>query len=146
MPNVIPPTNGLAERNDAARNRAERLDPAAPVGDGNDPAGTTGADRTVAVTEVRAHIGIHRCRRVLVTVNFAGERIERRFVPTATIQAVRRWAVGIHGFDLSAEQQPEHEVSVCNTGVVADRKTRVGALAIRCTLCLDLARRDRFNS
>ena len=146
MPNVIPPTNGPAEHIDAARNRAGRLDPAAPVGDGNDPAGTTGADRTVAVTEVKAHIGIHRCRRVLVTVNFAGERIERRFVPTATIQAVRRWAVGIHGFNLSPAQQPEHEVSVCNTGVAADRRIRVGALATRCTLCLDLARRDRFNN
>jgi hypothetical protein len=141
MPIFSQPTNALAEDIDGARPLAARMDPVAPAGDGDDPAGTTGA-----VTEVKAHIGIHRCRRVLVTVNFAGERIERRFVPTATIQAVRRWAVGIHGFDLSAEQQPEHEVGICNTGVVADRATRVGALAIRCTLCLDLARRDRFNN
>jgi hypothetical protein len=100
---------------------------------------------TETVVEVKAHIGIHRCRRVLVTVNFLGETKERRFVPTATVDAVRRWAVGIHGFDLPAAERLEHEVGVCGTRVVADRRVRVGALATRCALCLDLDLRDRFQ-
>jgi hypothetical protein len=150
MPIFIHTPNGiaLAEDINATTIRAEPMDeaglggPGARLGGVEDPLGSTD---TVDIPEVKAHIGIHRCRRVRVTINFVGEHKERRFVPSATIQAVRRWAIGAHGFNLSAEEQPEHEVGVCSTGVIADRDERVGALATRCALCLDLAPTNRFR-
>ena len=94
--------------------------------------------------EVKAHIGRHPCRRVLVSVHFAGEQRQRRFVPSATVRSVRRWALGLHGFDLPTDEQPRYEVGVCDSGVIADRNDHIGALATRCRLCLDLAPRERF--
>lgn len=93
----------------------------------------------------KGHIHITRCRRVTVTVNFAGKHKERKFSPGATIQAVRRWAVGSNGFDLPERERPKHEVGVCGTGVIAERDDHIGTLATDCGLCLDLAPKDRFQ-
>jgi hypothetical protein len=148
MPIFIHTSNGTARTAiDGPTTRAERTaeaglgDATARLDDGGSPADVTAA----VVTEVKAHIGTHRCRRVRVMVNFGGTQIERRFVPSASVQAVRRWAVGVHGFDLPAAERDEYEVGVCNTGAIADRNVRIGALATRCALCLDLAPRDRFR-
>jgi hypothetical protein len=91
------------------------------------------------------HIHLNRCHRVEVTVNFAGKEKSRKFAPGATIQAVRRWAVGPNGFDLPAKEQPKHEVGVCGTGNIAERTDHVGTLAADCSVCLNLAPKDRFQ-
>lgn len=93
----------------------------------------------------KRHIHITRCRRITVTVNYAGRQKERKFAPGATIQAVRRWAIGPDGFGLPETQRPKHEVGVCGTGVLAERDDHVGTLATDCSLCLDLAPKDRFQ-
>jgi hypothetical protein len=153
MPIFIHTPNGIAvaEDIDGAATLARLTDEAGPSdstarsADGDDPPETT--DTPVGVTgATAAHVHLHPCRRVLVTVNCSGRQKQRRFIPTATIQAVRRWAVGSHGFNLPASEQPDHEVGVCDTGVVAERTQRVGALATRCALCLDLAPKERFRS
>ena len=97
------------------------------------------------VVKDNAHIHFNRCRRVEVTVNFAGKERSRKFTPSATIQAVRRWAVGPDGFDLPAKERPKHEVGVCGTGNIAERTDHVGTLATDCSLCLNLAPKDRFQ-
>jgi hypothetical protein len=140
----------LAEDLDGTTTRARLLDEArlidsvdrAEDGDGPTP---TETPVDIGGPETRSHVDIHRCRRVLVTVNLDEWHLERRFIPSATIQAVRRWAVGMHGFNLAPEKEPRYEVGVCGKGVIADRNVRVGLLATRCRLCLDLAPRDRFQ-
>ena len=91
------------------------------------------------------HIHLNHCRRVEVTVNFAGKEKARKFAPSATIQAARQWAVGPNGFDLPAKERPKHEVGVCGTGNLAERTDHVGTLATDCSLCLNLAPKDRFQ-
>jgi len=93
----------------------------------------------------KGHLHLTRCRRVGVTVNFAGKQKDRRFAPGVTMGRVRRWAVGPDGFDLPHKERPKHEVGVCGTGVIADRNDHVGTLATDCDLCLDLAPKDRFQ-
>lgn len=110
---------------------------------GEDPLET--ADLVASVVGDRGHIHINRCRRVDVTVNYAGKQKSRTFAPGATIQATRQWAIGPNGFDLPAKERPKHEVGVCGTGVIADRNDHVGTLAADCVLCLDLAPKDRFQ-
>ena len=97
------------------------------------------------VVNNNGHIHLNYCRRVEVTVNFAGKEKARKFAPSATIQAVRQWAVGPNGFDLPAKERPKHEVGVCGTGNLAERTDHVGTLATDCSLCLNLAPKDRFQ-
>lgn len=99
----------------------------------------------VNVVNDNDHIHLNRCRRVEVTVNFAGNERTRWFAPGATIQVVRRWAVGPNGFDLPEKERPKHEVGVCGTGNIAERTDHVGTLAVECSLCLNLAPKDRFQ-
>ena len=102
-------------------------------------------NRLANVINDNDHIHLNRCDRVEVTVNFAGKERCRTFAPSATIQAVRRWAVGPNGFDLPAKEGPKHEVGVCGTGTIAERTDHVGTLATDCVLCLNLAPKDRFQ-
>jgi hypothetical protein len=152
MSNVvhIPTGPALAGDIEGTTTRARLMDEARLIDsvarfDHGDPREPTGTHVCIDVTETRSHVDIHRCRRVLVTVNLGDWHLERRFIPSATIQAVRRWAVGMHGFNLAADKEPAYEVGVCGKGVMADRNVRVGMLATRCRLCLDLAPRDHFT-
>ena len=92
-----------------------------------------------------AHIHICACRRIAVTVHYGGQTIERSFPPSATIQRLRRWALGSRGFDLPKSQRPVHELGVAGTGVIAERDDHAGTLATDCALQLDLAPKDRFQ-
>ena len=138
---------------------ADDLDATATIADLMDKAGLTDStawledvedplDPGAVVSTVagdKAHIHVNRCRRIDVTIQFAGQTKARQFPPGATIQAVRSWAVGPDGFDLPAKERPRHEVGVCGSGVIADRNDHVGTLATDCGLCLDLAPKDRFQ-
>jgi hypothetical protein len=92
-----------------------------------------------------AHLHLGRCRRIEVTVNFAGKSKMHQFAPGTTIGRVRHWAVGDDGFDLPQKERPKHEVGLCGTGVIADRNDHIGTVATDCALCLDLAPKDRFQ-
>jgi hypothetical protein len=91
------------------------------------------------------HLHLNRCRRIDVTINYAGKAKTNKFAPGTTIGRVRRWAVGEDGFDLPQKERPKHEVGLCGTGVIADRNDHIGTLATDCILCLDLAPKDRFQ-
>jgi len=87
-----------------------------------------------------------RCRRLTVTVRYGGDTKERVFPPAATIQRVFQWATGNKGFDLSKAERAKHELGVCGSGVIAERREHVGSLAgPDCSLCLDLAPKERFE-
>lgn len=102
---------------------------------------------SAAVADVGEHGHVHlsRCRRIEVTIHFAGKDKTHRFAPGTTVGRVRRWAVGENGFDLPKTQRPKHEIGICNSGVIADRQDHVGTLASDCELCFDLAPKDRFQ-
>ena len=100
---------------------------------------------TVATIGDHGHLHLNRCRRIEVTIHFAGREKTHRFAPGATVGRVRRWAVGEDGFDLPKTQRPKHEIGVCNSGVIADRQDHIGTLAADCELCFDLAPKDRFQ-
>lgn len=137
----------------------EKLDDATTIADLIDQAGLTDAsawiedgedaleltDRVAQVAGDKSHIHVNRCRRVDVSINYGGKQKSHGFSPGSTIQAVRQWAVGKDGFDLPVKERPKHEVGVCGTGVIADRNDHIGTLATDCTLCLDLAPKDRFQ-
>ena len=103
---------------------------------------------TAIVTEAvgpRGHVHITTCKKVTVRVRFGGDDETRSFPPSATVQAVFQWASGPKGFNLPAQQKASHDVGVCDTGVLLDRNTHVGSVATECSVCLDLAPRDRFQ-
>jgi hypothetical protein len=100
---------------------------------------------TVAAVGDHGHLHLNRCKRIEVTIHFAGRDKAHRFAPSATVGRVRRWAVGEDGFDLPQTQRPKHEIGVCDAGVIADRQDHIGTLADDCKLCLDLAPKDRFQ-
>lgn len=100
---------------------------------------------TIASIGDNGHLHLNACKRIDVTIHFAGKEKTHRFAPSATVGRVRRWAVGEEGFDLPNAQRPKHEIGVCGTGVIADRQEHVGTLATDCELCFDLGPKDRFQ-
>jgi hypothetical protein len=101
--------------------------------------------KAAVVVGDNGHLHVNRCRRVEVTINFAGRTKTHAFAPGTTVGRVRRWAIGDGGFDLPQKERPKHEVGICGTGVIADRNDHIGTLATNCQLCLDLAPKDRFQ-
>lgn len=118
-------------------------DAAAWLEDADEPLDTNA--RVVDAVGDNGHLHLDRCRRVEVTFNFAGKDKTHAFTPGTTIGRVRQWAVGKEGFDLPQKERPKHEVGICGAGVIADRNDHIGTLATNCTLCLDLAPKDRFQ-
>jgi hypothetical protein len=105
-------------------------------------------DETTRVAEAvgdNGHLHLNRCRRIEVTINYAGKAKSHEYTPGTTIGRVRRWAIGEQGYDLPQKERPKHEVGLCGSGVIADRNDHIGTLASDCGLCLDLAPRDRFQ-
>jgi hypothetical protein len=101
--------------------------------------------RVVGAVGDKGHLHLNRCRRVEVTVSYAGKTKTNRFAPGVTIGRVRRWAIGENGFDLPQKERPKHEIGLCGSGTIADRNDHIGTPASDCELCLDLAPKDRFQ-
>ena len=65
----------------------------------------------------RSRVHVHRCHRVEITVNFNAAHIARAFPPSATIERVKRWAVGPapEGFGLHEVDATEHLLQLCHS-------------------------------
>lgn len=111
--------------------------------DGDEP--LDGGTSVAAAVGDNGHLHLNRCRRVEVTISYAGKTRNHAFPPGTTIGRVRRWAIGEDGFDLPKKERPKHKVGLCGTGIIADRNDHIGTLATDCALCLDLAPKDRFQ-
>jgi hypothetical protein len=93
----------------------------------------------------RQHVHLGRCARVEVTVRFGGDSKTNDFAPGARIAAVFAWATGKKGFDLTPTQRAKHGVGVCGTNVELDKADHIGShVGDDCSLCLDLAPKERF--
>lgn len=100
----------------------------------------------VDVTE-RSHVHVSKkCKKIAVTVRYAGKPLLKEFAPGATIAKVFKWATGKKGFDLTATERAKHTLGICGTNTEPDKSEHVGSLAgPDCTLCLDLAPKERFE-
>lgn len=109
-----------------------------------------GLDLEAVLSEVvseRGHVHVSKkCKRIAVSVRYAGDTKLKEFAPGATIARVFKWATGKHGFDLTATERAKHTLGICGTNTEPDKSEHVGSLAgPDCTLCLDLAPKERFE-
>ena len=95
----------------------------------------------------RSRVHVHRCRQIEVTVNFNHLHKAKAFPPSATIEAVKRWAVGKEGFGLGEVDAAEHVLQLCNTTIRPDEDIHIGSLVQfpSCTLCFDLVPKQRVE-
>jgi len=115
------------------------------VEDGDEPLAT---DLTLGEAEIgeRGHIHISRCPRVEVRVRYGGDDKSKDFPPGATIARVFAWATGRRGFDLTPSEKAKHTLGICDELTEPDKAEHVGSLAGEdCSLCLDLAPKERFE-
>jgi hypothetical protein len=92
---------------------------------------------------VKVHL--HRCRRVAVTVAFAGRMLEREFAPSATVARVKRWAAQQLG--MSKEDAGEHVLQISGTQDRPTPSAHIGTLAKypACRVSFDLVPDERVN-
>lgn len=85
-----------------------------------------------------AHVVMHSCRQIAVTVQYQSRSIERRFSPARTVADVRSWAIrrlGLH--DEAANDKLVLEI--CDSDRRPRPDVRIGTLTGRiCSLCFDL--------
>ena len=97
----------------------------------------------------RSRVHVHRCHRVEITVNFNAAHIARAFPPSATIERVKRWAVGPapEGFGLHEVDATEHLLQLCHSTTRPDEETHIGSLVTfpDCGLCFDLVPKVRVE-
>jgi hypothetical protein len=98
------------------------------IGEDEDPIdpGTTLATLE-AVTE-GVEITVARTSDIHVTVIYNGEK-GRDFQPQQKVRRVFEWAVGKNGFNIPADQRPEHELAVEGHEEAADPKAPVSSFA-----------------
>ncbi len=91
-----------------------------------------------AGVKVRSRIQIHSCQRIHVTVNFNNDNKQHPFSPSATIAAVKAWAVEKFGLDQTAAT--EYALQICGSTDKPAPDIEVGSLAQpgQCMACFDL--------
>jgi hypothetical protein len=97
----------------------------------------------------RSRVHVHRCHRVEVTVNFNAAQKTHAFPPSATVERVKRRAVGPspEGFGLQEVDAMEHLLQLCNSTTRPDEETHIGSLVTfpDCELCFDLVPKVRVE-
>ena len=112
------------------------------VEDGADQHAPVDANQTVDALGVRAHHHVHhhRCRHVVVDVNFGGQTKHRRFSPATTIAVVTAWAR--KKFRLDPASASEFRLQVCGTKNQPRDDEHLGELVEvpKCAICFDLVK------
>jgi len=100
----------------------------------------------LAELPANAHVSRGTCKRVAVTAQYNGEKIEKEFPQGATVAAVFAWAVGGQGFDLPASQRPKHTLALCGTETEPDKSTHLSELVGEdCSVCFAVVPKHRFE-
>jgi hypothetical protein len=110
----------------------------------NDPLPAGQALMEVGIGE-HGHLHIGTCKRVAVSVRYGGDAKSKEFPPAEVFEAVFQWATGPEGFGLTPDQKAKHTLGICDSLIEPDRGTHVGSAATDCSLCLDLAPKERFQ-
>ncbi len=95
----------------------------------------------------RAHVFAGRRERVLTSVTYNGETIEREFSSSTRVRRVFEWAVGEHGFDLGAEDAAEHTLALAGTEAIPAEDVHLGSLDADTPgrVAFDLVPKHRFE-
>ncbi len=98
-----------------------------------------------AGVHTRSRVHIHTCERIHVTVNFNNDAKQHPFSPSATMAAVKEWAVQKFGLDQTAAT--EYTLQLCGSSARPDRDVEVGSLAQpgQCSACFDLVPQQRVE-
>lgn len=90
-------------------------------------------------------VHVHRCKRVAVTVAFAGRHLEHSFGPGSTIARIKRWATNKLG--MSDTDATEHVFQITGTHERPTPSTHVGTLVHcpDCRIAFDLVADQRVN-
>lgn len=97
-----------------------------------------------AIVKRGGKLHFHRCRKVEVTVAFAGKRHSRAFAPSATIARVKAWAA--KAFGMTAHDAGEHVLQIAGTHDRPSPSAHIGALAGKtCKIAFDLVPDERIN-
>jgi hypothetical protein len=97
--------------------------------------------------EEDTRIHIHRNHRVSVTCMFNGQIQTKNFPPSTTIQRVKTWATGKHGFNLSDQDSADHVLQLCKGENRPSENVHIGTLIEHPhhELCLQLVPADRHQ-
>jgi hypothetical protein len=106
--------------------------------------------QTLEQTGIGDHQHVHRgrCRRIAVTVRYAGrEPIEKPFGPAKTIKRIFDWATGEHGFPLTPEQRAKHVLALPGADQYLAWTVHIGSIAdpVTCSVTLELYPKERFE-
>lgn len=85
------------------------------------------------------------CRRINVTVNFAGRSVEREFAPGVRVHVVKKWAV--HEFGMAPQDAAEHVLQICGSTTRPTSDTPLNELVAgaSCALSFDLVPETRVE-
>ena len=93
----------------------------------------------------RAHVHIHRCQHIEVTVNFNGKKVSKTFPPSATVGRVKKWAT--KDFGMSEKDASEHVLQISGTRNSLDEDIHIGTLVTHpaCHISFDLVPKVRIE-
>lgn len=104
---------------------------------------TCQADDLDSTQGVRVHLS--RCKHILVTVQFQGEAVTKKFRPSTTIGRVRKWAGKELGMD--KEDVAEHILQLFGSDTQPDNDQHIGRFSCQesCSVGFDLVPCHRIN-
>lgn len=93
-----------------------------------------------------AKVHVHRCRRVAVSIHFAGRTLEYAFGPGATVGRLKHWAA-VEELGMSKEDASEHVLQITGTTERPRPSAHVGTLSKcpQCAVSFDLVPEQRVN-
>jgi hypothetical protein len=100
-------------------------------------------DRRIDAPTIFVHHS--RCKRIEVTVRYAGRTFEHKFGPGTTLKTIKRRAE--KKLDIDAADAAELSLQIAGTNDRPDEATHVGSVAdpTTCSVVFDLVPSDRIN-
>ena len=98
-------------------------------------------DKTLYECEVTSECNVHVsvCEAVEVKARYAGDDVNLKFSPSATIDAVLKQVAGPEGLKLSDSQIAKHYLAICDVKEELPPTDHVGTYADdQCAVCLDI--------
>jgi len=122
---------------------SEALDEADDVDNGEDSHEPVNAELTLEHLHLRdhgGHVHSHKCRRIMVTVNYGGGSKHHKFSPATTIEVVTRWAK--KKFKLDDQAAADLVLQITGTKDIPRANQHLGEIVAsgRCDVSFDLVK------
>lgn len=106
-------------------------------------------DEELTTVEGKNHISIivHRCKKIMVTINFEHRTEKHTFTPSATVFRVLTWAIGKKAFNLDDTARAKANLIIPGQDAALPRDAVIGSYVSdkNCSLTLELTLRDFTN-